>query len=66
MVEEASGADAEIEVEVEVEEEIGVDDEVEVKDEVELGELAVRLLDRAPIEGTKGIPAPLSAPHSQS
>ena len=60
VVEEASGADAEVEVEVDMEEEVGV------KDEVELGELAVRPVDRAPIEGTKGIPAPLSTPHSQS
>lgn len=54
MVEEANGID------------VKVGDEVEVKDEVELGEPPVRLVDCAPIEGTKGIPAPLGAPHSQS
>lgn len=66
MVEEASGADAEVQDEVEVEDEIEVDDEVEVEDEVELGELVVRLVNRAPVEGTKGIPAPLATPNAQS
>ena len=42
------------------------DADVEMKNDVELGEAALGIVDSAPNEGAKGIPAPLGTPDYQS
>lgn len=42
------------------------DADVEMKDDVELGEATLGIVDSAPNEGAKGIPAPLGTPDHQS